>query len=91
MQEFYGDFYALDPHLFSLNLPGSLQLTIPSSSSARFHAFDRSVQGTVAAFLSLKLAPVVRCVCDCCLIMARASMTTNHTRLAWLACLLASV
>jgi hypothetical protein len=60
VQEFYGDFYAIDPHCFTFNLPRSLHLTVTDHSRSRVDAFDRSVKGTVAAFLALKLQPVIR-------------------------------
>jgi len=60
VQEFYGDFYAVDPHLFSLNLPRSLALTVADNSASRLDLHERSVRGVVAAFLALKLAPTIR-------------------------------
>jgi hypothetical protein len=63
VQEFFGDFYAIDPHCFTFNLPRSLDLTVRdvlSSSLELDSSFDRSVKGIVAAFLALKLQPVIR-------------------------------
>uniref|UniRef100_A0A8C4ZU69 Vacuolar protein sorting-associated protein 45 n=1 Tax=Gadus morhua TaxID=8049 RepID=A0A8C4ZU69_GADMO len=55
IQEFYGDFIAVNPHLFSLNLQGV----------ARGRSWDptmlaRSTQGLTSVLLALKKCPVIR-------------------------------
>ncbi|CAL8293085.1 unnamed protein product [Merluccius merluccius] len=55
IQEFYGDFIAVNPHLFSLNLQGV----------ARGRGWDpamlaRSTQGLTSVLLALKKCPVIR-------------------------------
>ncbi|KAK7496933.1 hypothetical protein BaRGS_00011913 [Batillaria attramentaria] len=55
VQEFYGDYIAVNPHLFSLNIVGCCQnLTwIPAHLS-------RTVQGLTSVLLSLKKCPMIR-------------------------------
>ncbi|BES99545.1 vacuolar protein sorting 45 homolog (S. cerevisiae) [Nesidiocoris tenuis] len=55
VQEFYGDYLAVSPHLFSLNVNGCYQGT-------RWNPLhlQRSVQGLVAVLLSLKKCPFIR-------------------------------
>ncbi|KAL8184820.1 UNVERIFIED_CONTAM: vacuolar protein sorting-associated protein 45, partial [Gekko kuhli] len=55
VQEFYGDFIAVNPHVFSLNILGSCQ----------GHSWDpaqlsRATQGLTALLLSLKKCPMIR-------------------------------
>lgn len=59
VKEFFGDYVALAPHLFSFNLSGCFQGQRWSTA-----AFERSVQGLVALLLSLRKAPVVRYQCN---------------------------
>ncbi|KAL3182174.1 hypothetical protein MRX96_022894 [Rhipicephalus microplus] len=59
VKEFFGDYVALAPHLFSFNLTGCFQGQRWSTA-----AFERSVQGLVALLLSLRKAPVVRYQCN---------------------------
>ena len=62
VQEFYADYYAVNPELFSLNLSGSLSLSRPRSSYSvhETSALGRSMQGLLAVLLSLKMKPYVR-------------------------------
>ncbi|XP_076464978.1 vacuolar protein sorting-associated protein 45-like [Babylonia areolata] len=55
VQEFYGDYIAVNPHLFSLNIVGCSQnLTwVPAHLS-------RTVQGLTSVLLSLKKCPMIR-------------------------------
>nr|SVE74093.1 EOG090X03QA [Daphnia barbata] len=55
IQEFYADYFAIGPHLFSLNLENPIHGMewIPSS-------LQRSVQGVVSVLLSLKKNPIIR-------------------------------
>lgn len=55
LQEFYADYYAISPHVFSLNIPNC-------SRGGRWDldAMDRSCQGIVAVLLSLKKCPIIR-------------------------------
>lgn len=62
VQEFYGDYYAVNPDYFTLNLGQSLSLC---SSRARWSRledlqFERATQGLVSVLLSLKFKPYVR-------------------------------
>jgi vacuolar protein sorting-associated protein 45 len=62
VQEFYVDFFPVNPDLFSLNLGGSLSLSRPRASYSVHEsaAFVRTTQGLLAALLALKLKPYVR-------------------------------
>lgn len=55
VQEFYGDYIAVNPHLFSLNIVGCSQNLgwIPTHLS-------RTVQGLTSVLLSLKKCPMIR-------------------------------
>ncbi|NXP73326.1 VPS45 protein, partial [Ramphastos sulfuratus] len=55
VQEFYGDYIAVNPHLFSLNLLGCCQGR--SWDSAHL---SRTTQGLTALLLSLKKCPMIR-------------------------------
>ncbi|CAH1796939.1 unnamed protein product [Owenia fusiformis] len=55
VQEFYGDYIAVSPHLFSLNIFGCCQGRTWQST-----ALQRSVQGLSAVMLSLKKCPMIR-------------------------------
>lgn len=62
VQEFYADYYAVNPDMFTLNLSGSTSLSRPKSSYGTHEdtALKRTIQGTLALLLSLKLKPYVR-------------------------------
>nr|SVE75034.1 EOG090X03QA [Daphnia dolichocephala] len=55
IQEFYADYFAIGPHLFSLNLEKPIHGMewVPS-------CLQRSVQGVVSVLLSLKKNPIIR-------------------------------
>ncbi|CAG5125539.1 unnamed protein product, partial [Candidula unifasciata] len=55
VQEFYGDYIAVNPHLFSLNLVGCCQNLNWSPSM-----LSRTIQGLTAVLLSLKKCPMIR-------------------------------
>ncbi|XP_072404956.1 vacuolar protein sorting-associated protein 45 isoform X2 [Chiloscyllium punctatum] len=55
VQEFYGDFIAVSPHVFSLNLTGCAQSRNWNSAH-----LARSTQGLTAVLLSLKKCPMIR-------------------------------
>nr|SVE75664.1 EOG090X03QA [Daphnia hispanica] len=55
IQEFYADFFAVGPHLFSLNLEKPIQGMEWDPNS-----LQRSVQGVVSVLLSLKKNPIIR-------------------------------
>uniref|UniRef100_A0A1B6CKF1 Vacuolar protein sorting-associated protein 45 n=1 Tax=Clastoptera arizonana TaxID=38151 RepID=A0A1B6CKF1_9HEMI len=55
IQEFYGDYLSIGPHVFSLNIPFCAQ----ALSWNPVH-LTRSVQGLIAALLSLKKCPFIR-------------------------------
>ncbi|XP_046584204.1 LOW QUALITY PROTEIN: vacuolar protein sorting-associated protein 45-like [Haliotis rubra] len=55
VQEFFGDYIAVNPHLFSLNLSGVCQ-----SLTWAPHALQRTVQGLTSVLLSLKKCPMIR-------------------------------
>ncbi|GLG98219.1 Protein ROP [Gryllus bimaculatus] len=55
VQEFYGDYLAISPHLFSLNIPICSQ-----GSTWDLSHLQRSVQGITSVLLSLKKCPYIR-------------------------------
>nr|CAH0100089.1 unnamed protein product [Daphnia galeata] len=55
IQEFYADFFAIGPHLFSLNLEKPIHGMEWNPSS-----LQRSVQGVLSVLLSLKKNPIIR-------------------------------
>ncbi|CAH3038527.1 unnamed protein product [Pocillopora meandrina] len=55
VQEFYSDYFAVSPHVFSLNLPSCSR-----GGSWDGEALDRSCQGILAVLLSLKKCPLIR-------------------------------
>lgn len=55
VREFYGDYVALAPHLFSFNLTGCFQ-----GRNWNRSALERTVHGIVAVLLSLRKCPAVR-------------------------------
>ena len=62
VQEYYADFYAVNSELYTLNISGSLSMSRPRSSYSvhETSALQRSIQGLLAAMLSLKMKPYVR-------------------------------
>ncbi|KAM3858394.1 vacuolar protein sorting-associated protein 45 [Diretmus argenteus] len=55
VQEFYGDFIAVNPHLFSLNLQG-----VARGRSWDPSMLSRSTQGLTSVLLALKKCPMIR-------------------------------
>ncbi|XP_072138855.1 vacuolar protein sorting-associated protein 45 [Mobula birostris] len=55
VQEFYGDFIAVSPHVFSFNLTGCSE-----GWNWNFPAMVRSTEGLTAVLLSLKKCPMIR-------------------------------
>ncbi|XP_061110692.1 vacuolar protein sorting-associated protein 45 isoform X1 [Conger conger] len=55
VQEFYGDFIAVNPHLFSLNLTG-----VTRGRSWEPTLLQRSTQGLTSVLLALKKCPMIR-------------------------------
>uniref|UniRef100_A0AAY4CU46 Vacuolar protein sorting-associated protein 45 n=1 Tax=Denticeps clupeoides TaxID=299321 RepID=A0AAY4CU46_9TELE len=55
VQEFYGDFVALNPHLFSLNLQG-----VSRGRSWEPSILPRATQGLTSVLLALKKCPMIR-------------------------------
>lgn len=55
VQEFYGDYIAVNPHLFSLNLVGCCQ-----NLSWSPPVLSRTIQGLTSVLLSLKKCPMIR-------------------------------
>lgn len=55
VQEYYIDFLAVNPHLFSLGIPYSMTNSIWYAP-----ALQRSVQGLLSILLSLKMCPLIR-------------------------------
>lgn len=56
VQEFFGDYIAVNPHLFSLNIIGCCQ----SCTSWLPKSLSRTVQGLTSVLLSLKKCPMIR-------------------------------
>ncbi|GAB1606588.1 vacuolar protein sorting-associated protein 45-like [Argonauta hians] len=56
VQEFYGDYIAVNPHLFSLNVTGCCQ----GCTTWQPKILSRTVQGLTAVLLSLKKCPMIR-------------------------------
>jgi hypothetical protein len=57
VQEFYGDFIAVNEDLFTLNIANSLQLSGPTASPETSALFTQSVQGILSMLLSMKAEP----------------------------------
>mmetsp|Transcript_73524 Transcript_73524/g.209250 ORF Transcript_73524/g.209250 Transcript_73524/m.209250 type:complete len:393 (+) Transcript_73524:230-1408(+) len=57
VQEFYGDFIAVNEDLFSLNMGDSLRLSAPSGAFDTTAIFDRTAQGLLSVLLSMKVEP----------------------------------
>ncbi|XP_061162873.1 vacuolar protein sorting-associated protein 45-like [Saccostrea echinata] len=55
VQEFFGDYIAVNPHLFTLNIPGCCQALNWSPGS-----LTRTVEGLTSVLLSLKKCPMIR-------------------------------
>lgn len=62
VQEFFADVYAVHHDVFSLNLPSTARLTEDHSKWTRYEEsiFDRTVEGLLAACLTLRMLPVIR-------------------------------
>ena len=61
VQEYYADFLALNPDLFSLNLGTSLQPVYgESSASWDSRTFQRAVEGVISTLLTMKKKPLIR-------------------------------
>ena len=62
VQEYFADYYAINPELFSLNLPSTSGLTNDESLWAPYEEsiFSRMVDGLFAAAISLRMNPVIR-------------------------------
>ncbi|GAQ85616.1 VPS45 vacuolar protein sorting 45 [Klebsormidium nitens] len=62
VQEYFGDYFAIDPYHFTLNLPSNHLCMVPSvmDPHASQRAGDRIVEGLASVFLSLKKRPVIR-------------------------------
>ncbi len=62
VQEYYADYYAMNPDVFSLSLTSSLSLSRPRAaySSHEEQALKRAQQGLLALLLSLKVRPLIR-------------------------------
>eukprot|EP00051_Salpingoeca_urceolata_P002056 m.46588 g.46588 ORF g.46588 m.46588 type:complete len:581 (-) comp11870_c0_seq2:255-1997(-) len=57
VQEFFGDYQAINPHLFSFDMPTCIG---ESSNTWRRSAFEAANQGLCSVLLSLKKRPVIR-------------------------------
>ncbi|XP_048736203.1 vacuolar protein sorting-associated protein 45-like [Ostrea edulis] len=55
VQEFFGDYIAVNPHLFTLNIPGCCQTLNWSPGT-----LSRTVEGLTSVLLSLKKCPIIR-------------------------------
>jgi len=62
VQEFYADYFAIDPFHFTLNLPSNHLSMLPTVADPHNSqlACDRMLDGIAAIFLSLKKRPVIR-------------------------------
>jgi vacuolar protein sorting-associated protein 45 len=62
VQEYFGDYYALEEGLFHVNLPNtrSLSLERHAYGNAERATYDRSVEAMMACLLSLKKRPIMR-------------------------------
>ncbi|KAL2622932.1 hypothetical protein R1flu_003137 [Riccia fluitans] len=62
VQEFYADYFALDPYHFTLNLPSNYLCMLPTLLDPQNTqlACDRIVEGIAAVFLSMKRRPAIR-------------------------------
>ncbi|EDO39542.1 predicted protein [Nematostella vectensis] len=55
VQEYYADYFAISPHVFSLNSPASMK-----GGQWDIDSLDRSCEGVLALLLSLKKCPMIR-------------------------------
>jgi len=62
VQEFFADYFAIDPFHFTLNLSGNHLRMLPTVADSHNsqQACDRMLDGIAAVFLSLKKRPVIR-------------------------------
>ncbi|CAM6095667.1 unnamed protein product [Calypogeia fissa] len=62
VQEFYADYFAIDPYHFTLNLPSNYLCMLPTVLDPQNSqlACDRMVEGIAAVFLSMKRRPAIR-------------------------------
>lgn len=62
VQEFFADVYAVSHDLFSLNLPSTIRLTEDHSKWTSYEesVFERTVEGLLAACLTLRMLPAIR-------------------------------
>ncbi|XP_011027370.1 PREDICTED: vacuolar protein sorting-associated protein 45 homolog isoform X2 [Populus euphratica] len=62
VQEYYGDFVAIDPCHFTLSIPSNHMYMLPAvvDPPGLQHFCDRVVDGIAAVFLALKRRPVIR-------------------------------
>ena len=62
VQEYYGDYQAVDPYHFTVNAKTNYAAYLPlsSESSGVQQLCERSVEAITAVFLSLKKRPVIR-------------------------------
>ena len=62
LQEFYGDFYAIDAHHFTLHIPANhfcyVSATVDLPNTQRI--CERSVEALTALCLAMKRRPVIR-------------------------------
>lgn len=61
-QEFFADYFAIDPYHFTLNLPSNYLCMLPTVLDPQNSqlACDRIVEGIAAVFLSMKRRPAIR-------------------------------
>lgn len=57
LQEYYADYFAVSPHVVSLNLPSCARA---GGSAWDIKAFDRTTDGLCAMLLSLRKSPLIR-------------------------------
>jgi vacuolar protein sorting-associated protein 45 len=60
VHEYFADFYALNTHLFTFNVPACLDARLAAGAYAINPYFERTVDGILATLLALKRRPVVR-------------------------------
>ncbi|ORX98635.1 Sec1-like protein [Basidiobolus meristosporus CBS 931.73] len=60
VQELYADFSAINPDLYSLNLPKHMPIYGDSPQAWEGRAFQRAVDGVMASLLALKKKPLIR-------------------------------
>lgn len=57
LQEYYADYFAVSPHVVSLNIPSCARV---GGSTWDINAFDRTSDGICALLLSLRKSPLIR-------------------------------